>query len=278
MKAGLTESMMSSNVGAIRRFGNYVDYLLSYRSLLESMVKRDFKGKFKYTALGYGWHVINPLFQIAIYYVVFTVVFGRDIPNYWVYISTGMFMYSFSASCIKGGCDCIVKNAKTVTKLSFAKETLVMSNVITNLITLAITYTILAVLMVASGVGLTWNVLYVPVIIAILTIFLTGLAFLLAAVTVYYRDVSNAVSVVLGCLMFAMPVIYVASQIQSEVVELIWHINPLFYFVECIHDSFYYGVAPDATYMAICVVCAVVMLVAGLYVFKKLEHGFAERL
>ena len=272
------ESMMNSRVEAVRRLGDYLDYLLSYSSLLKSMVKKDFKGRFKHTALGYGWHLINPLFQIAIYYVVFTVVFGRDIPNYWVYISTGMFMYTFASSCIKGGCDCIVKNAKTVTKLSFARETLVMSTVLTNLISLAITYVILAVLILASGVGLTWNVLYVPVIIAILTVFLIGLAFLLSAVTVYYRDVSNAASVVLSCLLFAMPVIYVASQIQSDIVELIWHINPLFYFVECIHDSFYYGVAPDVTYMAVCVVSAVVMLVVGLYVFKKLERGFAERL
>ena len=274
----LVESMMSSSNGTIQRMGRYMDYLLSYRSLLLSMVKKSFKGKFRYTALGYAWHVINPLFQIAVYYVVFTVVFGRDIPNYWVYISTGMFMYSFAASCIKGGCDCIVKNAKTVTKLSFARETLVVSNVLTNLITLTITYLVLAVLMVVSGVGLTWNVLYVPVIIAILTVFLTGLAFLLSAVTVYYRDVSNAVGVVMGCLIFAMPVIYMASQIQSDIVELIWHINPLFYFVESIHNSFYYGIAPDAMYMAICVLCAVVMLIAGLYVFKKLERGFAERL
>lgn len=278
MNLGVIESMMSSRFGAVRRLGGYIDYLLGYRSLLVSMVKKSFKGKFRYTALGYAWHVINPLFQIAVYYVVFTVVFGRDIPNYWVYVSTGMFMYTFAASCIKGGCDCIVKNAKTVTKLSFARETLVVSNVLTNLITLAITYVVLAVLMVVSGVGLTWNVLYVPVIIAILTVFLTGLAFLLSAVTVYYRDVSNAVGVVMGCLVFAIPVIYTVSQIQSDAVELIWHINPLFYFVESIHDSFYYGVAPDAAYMAICLLCAVVMFVVGLYVFKRLERGFAERL
>lgn len=272
------ESMMGSRIGAVQRLGKYLDYLLGYRSLLESMVKKDFKGKFKYTALGYAWHVINPLFQILVYYVVFTVVFGRDVPNYWVYISTGMFLFSFASSCIRGCCDCVVKNANMVTKISFAKEVLVGANVLTHLTTLVITYAILALLMLVSGVGLTWYVLYVPVIVAILVVFLIGLGLLLSALTVYYRDVSNAIGVVMSCMLFALPIIYLTSQIESTAVDVIWHINPLFYFVESIHNAFYYGMAPDLTYMLICIASALVMLVVGLYVFKKLENGFAERL
>lgn len=270
--------MMDSKRPFISRLGHYAAYLLQYRGMLRSMAEKEFKGRFKYTALGYGWHLITPVFLIAVYYLIFSTIFSRDIPNYWAYISTGMFAFTFMSTCISGGCNCIVQNSGLVTKVSFPREILIFSKVLSALTTLVISYCIVAVLMLVTGVGLSWSFLFVPLIIVILVPFLTGLALLLSALTVYYRDISNAVGLVMGVMMFALPVVYVVGNMSDAFPSIIWYVNPLFYFIECIHDSFYWGVIPDLTYLLICIVCSAVMFAVGLYAFKRLERGFAERL
>jgi len=272
------QRMMDSKNSYISRLGNYLAYLWQYRTVVKTSVDKEFKGKFKYTALGYGWHLLNPLSQIVIYYVIFTVIFGRDIPNYWLYISCGMFGFVFCQTSITGGAGAIVGNAKMVTKLAFARETLVITKVITNLITLSISYVLLIIIMAFSGVGPTVNILYLPIIIVIMAIFSTGVAFMFSALVVYFRDLQNAINIIMGCMMFAVPVIYMASMRTSPLMEMLWSINPLYYYVESIHNVMYFGIPPDGMFILIGFVAAVVAFVAGLYVFKRLENGFAERL
>lgn len=270
--------MMDSKIGPVHRLGHYIAYLLQYKGMLDGMVSKDFKGRFKYTALGYFWHVLNPLSQILIYYLIFTVIFGRDIPNYWVYISTGMFAFTFAMGIINDGARAITNNSRMVTKMAFAREILVIAKAETGLITLTISYILLAALMVVTGVGITWNILFVPVIVIALMVFCLGIGFVLSAVTVYMRDIANAVSIIMGCMMFAIPIMYLPSQRATDMMELLWNINPLYYYNECIHSAFYYGTVPDLFQLALCLVMAPIMLAIGLFVFKKLERGFAERL
>lgn len=272
------DRMMHSRNKYIHVFGHYIAYLLQYRSIYVMAVKNDFKGRFRYTILGYFWHLINPLSQIVIYYLIFTVIFGRDIPNYWVYISTGMFAFTFFLQSSAGCCNAIVGNSRMVTKMAMARELLVASKVTTNLITLSISYMLLTILLLITGVGVTLNILYVPLVVIMLTVFCAGMAFALSALTVYVRDVANAISILFGCMMFALPIMYLASQRATEFMELFWAANPMYYFIETIHDAFYWGVAPDIFQMAVCMVVAIITFIVGLIIFKRLESGFAERL
>ena len=272
------EAMAGSRFGLVSRLGNYMQYLLQYRNMYRTMVKREFQGKFKNTALGYFWHLLNPLSQILIYLLIFTVIFGRNIPNYWVYVSTGMFAFTFFSNCVRTGCNTVIRNSNLVTKMTFAREILVLVNVTSGLITLSISYVILSILMIVAGVQITWYILYVPVIVFFLTTFTAGLSYLLAALTVYIRDLSNAVGIILTCLMFAVPIFYVASSFQDSILQYVWAYNPLYHYIECIHSAFYSGVMPDVVSLLVCIVVAPIMFIIGLWVFKKMEPGFAERL
>ncbi len=272
------QRMMGSKNCYISRLGNYLAYLWQYRTVVKTSVDKEFKGRFKYTALGYGWHVLNPLSQIVIYYVIFTMIFGRNIPNYWLYISCGMFGFVFCQTCITGGSAAIVSNAKMVTKLAFARETLIITKVITNLITLSISYILLIIITAFAGLGPTINILYLPIIIILMAVFSAGLAFMFSAIVVYFRDLQNAIGIIMGCMMFAIPVIYMASERSSPLMDFLWSINPLYYYVESIHNVMYFGIPPDGMFILIGTIAAVVSLILGLYVFKRLESGFAERL
>ena len=270
--------MMDSGNPLVHRIGHYLAYLWQYRFIYTTTVVNDFKGRFRYTALGYLWHVLNPLTQIVIYYLIFTVIFGRDIPNYWIYVSTGMFTFNFILQSVIGGCGCIVSNSRMVTKMAFAREMLVASKVTTNFITLAISYAILSFLVLASGAGLDWRIVYMIPISLCLAVFCLGLAFFFSAVTVYVRDVANAMGILMSCMMFALPIFYMAGQRSTPGMELFWSINPMYYFVESVHDVFYSGVSPDMTTVLVILIISPVAFAVGLLVFKKLEHGFAERL
>ena len=272
------QRMMDSKNSYISRLGNYLAYLWQYRTVVKTSVDKEFKGRFKYTALGYGWHVLNPLSQIVIYYVIFTMIFGRDIPNYWLYLSCGMFGFVFCQTCIVGGAGAIVSNAKMVTKLAFARETLIITKVITNLITLSISYVLLIIITAFAGLGPTIDILYLPIIIVLMAVFSAGLAFLFSAIVVYFRDLQNAIGIIMGCMMFAIPIFYMIADRSSPLMDFLWSINPLYYYIESIHNVMYFGIPPDGMFILIGFIAAVVSLVLGLYIFKRLESGFAERL
>ncbi len=260
------------------RVYKYVQYLWQYRSIYKVLTSNELKGKFKYTFLGYLWHLLNPLSQIIIYLLIFTVIFGQGIPQYWVYVSSGMFTFSFMMSCVSGGCNSIISNSRLITKMAMAREVIVFSKVTVNLVTLAISYGLLIAIMIVTGTIITWNILYLPIIVTLLTLFCTGLTLALSAITVYIRDISNATSILMGCMMFAIPIMYLKNQRSTPMMELFWSINPFYYYIESIHNIIYWGISPDIVHMIVGIIVAPLSFAIGLFIFKKLEGGFAERL
>ena len=95
---------------------------------------------------------------------------------------------------------------------------------------------------------------------------------------VYVRDVANAVSIVFGCMMFALPIMYLAKQRSTPMMELFWSVNPMYYYIESIHNAIYFGAPTTLIFYVISGISAVVSFIVGIIVFKKLEKGFAERL
>ena len=163
---------MGSDAGALR---GYCQELWQYRSVYSMLVRNELKGKFKNTVLGYFWHLLNPLSQIVIYYLIFTVIFGRDIPNYWVYLSSGMFAFNFFLQCVSTGSNCIVSNTRLVTKIAMPREIIVFAKVTTNFINLLISYGLLLFLMVVLNIPLSLYLLTLCIIMVFLALFCCGL-------------------------------------------------------------------------------------------------------
>ena len=278
MGSKLINRMCESNSSLIHKFGAYIGNIASYKPLLFLLIAKEFKGRFKYTYLGYLWHIINPLIQITIYYLMFTVLFGRDIPNYWIYVSSGMFAFGFINSCISGSTGLLITNKNMITKIAFPKEILFFAKVINALISLSISYCILIALMVITSNPPQLTILLLPVMVILLSIFCIGIAFIVSSLTVYLRDVQNLVSIIMGYMLFAIPIFYVVASRSSNFMNIIWGINPLFYFIESIHNVLYYGIIPSTSYLVVCIVSPIVAIILGLIIFKNLERGFTERL
>ena len=239
--------------------------------------------------LGYLWALLRPLMMFAILYVVFSKLlrFGNDIPHYSVYLLTGTTLWSFFTECTSQGIQAMLARGDLIRKISFPKYIVVVSTTFTALINLAINLVVVVVFALINGVtpSLTW--LIVPALILELYMLSLGIAFLLGAINVKYRDVMSIWDVCIQALFYAVPVIYPVSMVASSSVwaaKLIL-LNPI---AQVIQDVRYCLITTETTtvwnflgnpaLMVIPVVIVVVVLAWGSLYFRKKSKFFAEEI
>lgn len=259
------------------------------RILLRELTKTDFKLRYQGSMLGYLWALLRPLMMFAILYVVFSKLlrFGNDIPHYSVYLLTGTTLWSFFTECTSQGIQAMLARGDLIRKISFPKYIVVVSTTFTALINLAINLVVVVVFALINGVtpSLTW--LIVPALILELYMLSLGIAFLLGAVNVKYRDVMSIWDVCIQALFYAVPVIYPVSMVASSSVwaaKLIL-LNPI---AQVIQDVRYCLITTETTtvwnflgnpaMMVIPVVIVVVVLAWGSLYFRKKSKFFAEEI
>jgi len=257
--------------------GDRLKEIYGYRHMFFGLVKKDFKGHYRNSALGYLWHLITPLSMLLVFIVVFTAILGKGIESYWIYLSVGIFPWTLFSSSLSESTGSIVREAGIVTKMNFPREILVLTAVTTNLINFVISYSILTVAIVISGHALNaFSLLLIPVVIILEIIFAIGLGLFFSALNVYHRDVSHGVGILTLLWMWVTPIIYM-SNIDS-LLSTINSLNPMTYFIESLHKILYWGDWPDPMHILACTIFAFTSLIVGMMVFKKLERGFSERL
>ncbi len=145
----------------------------------------------------------------------------------------------------------------------------------------AVNFIISTIIIVAfclfSGLGLTPYILYYPIILIIQCIFQLGLAFILSAVTVYFRDLEHFVQIILMLLFYATPIVYSTESIPENIRGII-RLNPMTHIIEGYRHIFYRQIKPDFSELGTVLVFSVLLCIAGYFIFRKLQKGFAEEL
>jgi ABC-type polysaccharide/polyol phosphate export permease len=267
------------------------------RELLGNLTQRELRGKYKRSALGWAWSLINPLALAVMFTFVFGVVFnGRLEPQgntelsgitaFPLFLLTGLLPWAFLANGVNGGIGALVANANLVKKVYFPREILLAANTLSLLVALLIEMSVLGVaLLVLGNVWLPFLPL-ILVVIALQAVFVTGIGLLLAALNVYFRDVQHFVGILLQLWFYATPVIYPITLLDNiadrEVLGVsllqLYKLNPMTAFVEMYHSMLFYLRWPDWELFVYAAGVSVAMLAFGLYVFKRLEPRFAEEL
>jgi ABC-type polysaccharide/polyol phosphate export permease len=267
------------------------------RELLGNLTQRELRGKYKRSALGWAWSLINPLALAVMFTFVFGVVFQarlapqggtelEGIAAYPLFLLTGLLPWAFLANGINGGIGAMVSNANLVKKVYFPREILLGANTLALLVALLIEMSVLGVALLAFG---NFWLPYLPlilVVIALQAVFVTGIGLLLAALNVYFRDVQHFVGIALQLWFYATPVIYPITLLGNiadrEVFGVslltLYKLNPMTAFVEMYHSMLFFLRWPDWELFVWATFCAVAMLAFGLWVFKRLEPRFAEEL
>lgn len=254
---------------------NLLDDLYNYREFLKTNVKKDIRGKYKGSFLGVLWSFINPLLSVLVYAIVFSQIMRFDIDNYVIYLITGVLPWTFFTSSINMGMTSILYNANIIKKVYFPRIILPISSVSSCLVNFLISCIVILVFVLFSGVGITINILWLPLIALVQYFLCLGIVFILSAIEVFVRDLEHIINFVLSMAFYVTPILYKAEQVPEKL-RFILKLNPMAYVINAYRDIFYYGVMPDVGSLMVVLVLSVLLALIGYKIFDKLQRGFAE--
>lgn len=261
-----------------RQEGAYWHDLWRYRELFYFLAWRDILVRYKQTAFGVAWALLQPLLTMA----VFTVVFGRlaKLPSegapYPILVFAALLPWQFFAAAVTNGANSLVSNANLVSKVYFPRLIVPSASVIPGLVDFAISLCFLAVLMAWFGAWPDWRVVTLPLFFLLGAATALGAAYWLAALTVKYRDFRYVVPFLLQAGLFISPVGF-SSAIVPESLRTLYSINPLVGVIDGFRWALLGGTTPlDMVGLAISAVLATVLLASGIRYFRATEKTFAD--
>ncbi len=244
------------------------------RIILLAMIRRNTAGRYKNSYLGFLWHLILPVLMIIVLYITFSSIRPRPIPDFWVYLSAGMFPISFISSSLRGRA--IVSNANYITKMKFPREIVVIASVLTDFLPVLFAYTVIIMVILLAGQPVNWyGAAILPVELLLMLIFCIGCSFLVSTVTVYVKDIGYFMSVAMRLVFWITPTFFLIDEATGLLATIVYY-NPFTYFVETFHDILYYGIVPHTLYFGMSVVLAISFFLVGAAVFFHYEKRLPE--
>lgn len=252
--------------------------LWQFRDLLTTLAQRDVKLRYRQTALGVVWVVLQPLISAGI----FSFVFGKvaKLPSlsgvpYLVFAYAGLMAWGAFSSTLGKTSGCLLANSNLVSKVYFPRMALPLSTVFSTLIDFSVALVMMVVLMVINHVVPSLAVLLLPVWLLLIILLATGVGLYMSALMVSYRDVQFILPVATNFLLYASPVAYTAARIPAKY-ELIFMANPLTGLLEAFRWSLFPTAHPNWNSVAYAAAVSVVVFVLGAFSFKKMERKFAD--
>ena len=250
--------------------------LWAYRELLSVLTMRDIKVRYKQTVLGAAWAVIRPFLTM----VIFSVVFGQlaNMPSdgypYPVFVYAALLPWTFFAGAISTSGQSLIGSSNLVSKVYFPRLIIPLSSVGAGLIDLLISTGILLLLMLWYGVGWTWHLLAVPLLLLAVVFAALGVGTLLSALTVSYRDFTHLTPFLVQIWMYVTPVIFPVTLVPERWQWLLY-LNPMTGLVEGFRSAFL-GKPFDPAGLGISCVITIALLIVGVMYFEKVERRFAD--
>ena len=253
--------------------------LYQYREMIRSLVRRDLVGRYKKSFLGFLWTFVDPLMQLIVYTFVFTVIMPvSNIEHFYLHLFVALIPWNFYSSCLAGGCMCIINQQDMVKKIYFPREILPISYVTSQFVNMALSFIVVFAVLLISGTGINpvviWCIIPVMLIQYMLCI---GVTLLTSAITVYFRDLQQILSVVTLALMYASPVIYSVDMVP-ESIRAQYMFNPMSALIVSYRDILYYKRFPDGRYLLQAGITSLIVLLAGYFAFNNMERRFVEEL
>ena len=254
-----------------------MENLYNYRELLKTNITKDVGGKYKNSILGVLWSFVNPLLQIFVYAFVFQVILKSDIENYAVYLCCGLIPWQYFSSVVLRGAATMIDNGNIIKKVYFPREILPISLVISEGVNFLIATIIILGFVIFGGIGLSPAILWYFLIVAIQFIVSIGVSFIVSSLTVYFRDLLHILGIIMQLLFYATPIVYAIDSVPAKL-QWIVKINPMSYLIDGYRNIFYNKMPPDFHGLLIALCMGIGLTIAGYFIFKKLEKGFAEEL
>ncbi|WP_440950021.1 ABC transporter permease [Methanosphaerula subterraneus] len=248
----------------------------AYRELLYFFTWRDVKIRYKQTGLGFAWAVIQPLFTM----LIFSLIFGAfaKIPSdgipYPLFSYAALLPWTLFAEGMTRSTNSMVANAPIMTKVYFPRLLMPISGIMSPLVDFCIAFSILIAMMFYYGFVPTVNVIFLPAFLLLAIATSLGVGLWLSALNVQYRDFQYTVPFLIQIWMYASPVVYPASMLPEKF-RVLYGLNPMAGVIEGFRWALL-GTTPPSAMILVSVGVVVVVLVSGLFYFKKMEQYFAD--
>lgn len=257
------------------------------RVLLAELVRTDFKLRYQGSILGYAWSLLRPLLMFLVLYIVFAkfLKFGDAIPNFPIYLLLGIVLWQFFSDMTNQSLSSIVGRGDLIRKIRIPRWLIIVSASVSAFINLALNLVVVMIFMFISGMDFLVTSVWFPLIVIEIYILGLGLSLLLSAAFVKYRDISYIWEVVMQAGFYATPIIYPLSLITNLTFQKLLLLNPM---AQAIQDARYLAVTPQTLtihnvfsndlYRIIPVALPFILLIIGVWYFKKESKTFAENI
>jgi ABC-type polysaccharide/polyol phosphate export permease len=255
-----------------------IDEQVEFRDLLVQMTSRDLRLRYKQSAMGFGWAVLTPVLNTAIFSVVFMRIAPIETPvPYPLFAYCGLTAWNFTASALRFAVTSLTANTNLVTKVYFPREIFPFSAVAVSLVDHAVAALVLVGMMAYYGVAPSSAIILLPTIVVVQVMITAALALLLAMANLFYRDVKYLFDVILTVWMFTSAVVYPVEGLTGWIGVLI-RANPMTAIVDAYRQVLLYGSMPDPVSFGAAAALAIVSLPAVWVLFHRCEFRFAEHI
>ena len=244
-----------------------------FTPLLRELVVRDIKVRYRHSALGLVWTVLNPLLMMVVITIVFSTLFKQNIPNFPIYYLSGSLIFAFNSESTTTALNSIISNASLIKKVYIPKYLFPLSNVLSGLVNLGFSLIAMFIVMLITGAPFHTTLLLLPIPIFYTFLFSVGLGILLSAVTVFFRDIAHFYSVFILAWTYFTPIFY-PVEILPDAAMKIMQLNPMYHLVSYMRSIVLYGVFPSLAENLLCLCLGLLMLALGLFVFYKKQDKF----
>ena len=253
-----------------------ISELYAYREMIFSLVRRNLKGRYKGSFLGFFWTFLNPLLQLAVYTMVFSVILRNGREDYYLFLFVALVPWIFCSSCVSSGASCIWQSQNMVKKIYFPREVLPLAFVISNFVNMLLSLLVVIAVLIFSGKGLSFQaLLYLPVIMAIEFLLCLGITLIVSGLDIYFRDLEYLMGIFAMAWQFMTPIMYGIEQVPEQY-RTLFYLNPMTPVIVAYRDILYEKRPPEMGTLGAAAVEGLLLCFLGFFVFSKLKRRFAE--
>lgn len=251
--------------------------LWKHRELLYFLIWREIKVRYKQTALGAAWALLQPLLTM----LIFTLFFGRlakmpsDGVPYSVFAFTGLVPWTFFANAITLSSNSLVNSSNLITKVYFPRLAIPIASALSGLVDLAVSFAFVVLMLLYYRIPITWKFVFIPLFVLLAAATALGVGFWLSALNVKYRDVRHTIPFLVQFWMYATPIVYPSSLIR-EPWRTVFGVNPMVGVVEGFRWALLGSSARPGLMLAVSSASALILLISGAFYFRRVERSFAD--
>lgn len=251
----------------------YLVNFYHYTHLLQNLIVRDLKVKYRRSVLGFLWSILNPLLMMLVITAVFQNIFRVNIENFPIYYLTGSLIFNFMSEATSLAMVSVLSSAPLIKKVYIPKYIFPLEKCLFAFVNMLFSSVAVIIMFFVLHFKLTWTALlfFVPMLFTL--IFSIGLGLILSAADVFFRDIGHLYSVWITAWMYLTPVIYPMETV-NDAMKNVMKFNPMYYFVDYFRQVTMYNNIPSLNYNLICVGFSFGFLLLGLLIFKLKQDKF----